>query len=166
MQNHQGHKSLPCTHLHVVRMIAALFQHSPLLPFSSFQSPADAAVFGTDERTTPRPVHDAALREKIGTLTSTDNGSFCTAFCVAPDMIATASHCLFGTAATPGPKLRALRFKLAESTLFDAGTAIAGRAIANKASRDFRHNTPQIGGYAAHRCRRRLGRGATRTACL
>ena len=110
-------------------MIAALLLS--LVAIFVFSGSADAAVFGTDERTR-LDTHDAALEQKIGTLTATDNGSFCTAFCVAPDMIATASHCLFGTAATPGPKLRALRFKLAESTLFDAGTAIAGRASANQ----------------------------------
>jgi hypothetical protein len=53
-------------------------------------------------------------------------GAYCTAFCVAPDVIATASHCLFGTAVTPAPRLASLSFKTA------AGTASTPLATATR----------------------------------
>ena len=82
-----------------------------LAAVAAFSASSNAAVFGTDERRAlDGPT--SALSEKIGTLTSQKTGVVCTAFCVAPDMIATASHCLFGTAASHGPRLDELSFKL------------------------------------------------------
>ena len=98
------------------------------LSLSAF--PAAAAVFGRDNRG-PLPVSRAAIAEKIGTLVAPKTGALCTAFCVAPDMIATASHCFFGTAAGGAPDLAGLRFKLA-SEPSSPGTAIAGAATANQ----------------------------------
>ena len=82
-----------------------------LAAIATFSSPGNAAVFGADDRRA-LDAASAALSEKIGTLTSQKTGVVCTAFCVAPDIIATASHCLFGTAASHGPRLSALRFNL------------------------------------------------------
>lgn len=82
-----------------------------LAAIAAFSSPGNAAVFGADQRR-PLDAAIAPLSDKIGALTSQKTGIVCTAFCVAPDMIATASHCLFGTAASRGPRLSDLRFKI------------------------------------------------------
>lgn len=88
---------------------------------------AEAAVFGKDTRTVLRQ-DPHALASSIGTLFATDTGTFCTAFCVAPDKIATASHCLFGTSASPAPRLKQLRFRLGRKN----PVSLAGTAIANE----------------------------------
>lgn len=95
---------------------------------AAFSKPSPAAVFGTDDRV-PLPESDQVIKEKIGTLVSSDTGAYCTAFCVAPGLIATASHCLFGTAAKPAPKLKSLSFKTAAGV---SATAIAGRTNAGQ----------------------------------
>jgi V8-like Glu-specific endopeptidase len=56
-----------------------------------------AAVFGTDDRM-PTPVKYKDVQEKIGLFFNPRRRTVCTAFCVAPDVIATAGHCLVGTA--------------------------------------------------------------------
>ncbi len=58
---------------------------------------ATAAVFGTDERA-PVPQSLRSVTDKIGTIHDPRSRSVCTAFCVAPDTVATAAHCLFRTA--------------------------------------------------------------------
>lgn len=95
-----------------------------LAAIAAFSEPSSAAVFGADQRR-PLDASVAPLAEKIGTLTAEKTGVLCTAFCVAPDVIATASHCLFGTAVSHGPRLGALSFKLGSdpsrtATLADA----------------------------------------------
>jgi hypothetical protein len=95
----------------------------------SVSGSSPAAVFGSDERR-PLAAAEADLEAKIGTLVSLENGAYCTAFCIAPDMIATASHCLFGTAATAPPKLKDLVFKTAAATALMTATPLAGRATA------------------------------------
>ena len=72
---------------------------------------ASAAVFGTDDRQ-PLPASMQTLAQKIGTLTSLQSGAVCSAFCAAPDVIVTASHCLFGTAASAKPDQTRLQFRL------------------------------------------------------
>jgi protease YdgD len=54
------------------------------------------AVFGSDERV-PLPAKYKDVQEKIGLLFNMRRPTVCTAFCVAKDIIATASHCLHGT---------------------------------------------------------------------
>jgi hypothetical protein len=93
--------------------------------------PSGAAVFGNDDRQLLTK-DGASLEDKIGTLVSSETGAYCTAFCVAPDMIATASHCLFGTAATKAPKLKNLFFKLASAPAAANGTPIAGRTTGSQ----------------------------------
>lgn len=68
------------------------------------------AVFGTDERQSI-PGRHSALSQKIGTLTL-DGSTICSAFCVGSDLIATASHCLFGTAGSEKPSLTKFAFKI------------------------------------------------------
>ncbi len=73
------------------------------------------AVFGPDDRQTI-PSRHAGLTQKIGTLTL-DGSTICSAFCVAPDLIATASHCLFGTAGSQKAKLTKFAFKVGAAAL-------------------------------------------------
>src|SRR5436190_14011424 len=54
------------------------------------------AVFGSDDRV-PTPAKYKDVQEKIGLLINLRRRTVCTAFCVAPDVIATAGHCLLGT---------------------------------------------------------------------
>lgn len=62
------------------------------------------AVFGDDDRG-PVPVELNETRDKIGLLYNGKAQIVCTAFCVAPDVIATAAHCLFRTADDRPPAL-------------------------------------------------------------
>lgn len=122
---HETQNSPPFRAFVIVRIgtVAAL----AIAAVAAFSSPGRAAVFGSDDRA-PLTSADADLRDKIGTLVSSHNGAFCTAFCVAPDVIATASHCLYGTAATPGPNLKDLTFKTASSgpvSVASPGTPLA-----------------------------------------
>ena len=55
------------------------------------------AVFGSDDRG-PLPAKYKDVQEKIGLLFNLRRRMVCTAFCVAKDVIATAGHCLHGTA--------------------------------------------------------------------
>lgn len=124
-----------------------------MIGISSLSVAANAAVFSTDQRHllrhTPaqRPPEDARknappppadlsvdLHDSIGTLYAADTGTFCTAFCVAPDKIATASHCVYGAPGSQRPSLHNLRFKLGGGALEkDGGVPLAGHAIANEA---------------------------------
>jgi Putative peptidoglycan binding domain/Trypsin len=62
------------------------------------------AVFGEDDRgPVPAELNDA--RDKIGLLYNGKAQIVCTAFCVAPDVIATAAHCLYRTADDRPPAL-------------------------------------------------------------
>jgi putative peptidoglycan binding protein/trypsin-like peptidase len=54
------------------------------------------AVFGSDDRM-PTPAKYKDAQEKIGLFFNPRRRTVCTAFCVAPDVIATAGHCLLGT---------------------------------------------------------------------
>ena len=85
---------------------------------------ASAAVFGTDDRK-PLPASMQTLALKIGTLTSLKSGAVCSAFCAAPDVIVTASHCLFGTAASAKPDQARLQFRLGSGDDRDV-SALAG----------------------------------------
>ena len=51
------------------------------------------AVFGTDDRVTV-PSRYAKVAESIGLFFSNQSRTVCTAFCVAPSIVATAAHCL------------------------------------------------------------------------
>jgi hypothetical protein len=53
------------------------------------------AVFGSDDRV-PVPAKYRDIQEKIGLLFNVRGRTVCTAFCVARDVIATASHCMYG----------------------------------------------------------------------
>jgi hypothetical protein len=63
---------------------------------SSALKPIPVAVFGTDDRVA-LPAAMRPLRERMGVLFNTRHKTVCTAFCVAPDVIGTAAHCLYKT---------------------------------------------------------------------
>src|SRR3569833_1021751 len=54
------------------------------------------AVFGTDDRK-PLPQSYFRLGSKVGVLHDPRTRSVCTAFCVAPTVVAPAAHCLYRT---------------------------------------------------------------------
>lgn len=71
------------------------------------------AVFGQDDRTTlPRRLADVAAR--MGVLFNNPARSVCSAFCVAPAVIATAAHCV-AVSSPQGARLRAADFFFARA---------------------------------------------------
>jgi hypothetical protein len=62
------------------------------------------AVFGTDDRS-PVPAQYRDLKDRIGLLMNTRTRAVCTAFCVAPDVIATAGHCLYPSTGQRLPRI-------------------------------------------------------------
>jgi len=85
-------------------------------------APAGASVFGLDQRA---PLPEALLQTgtKIGVFFDTRSQSICTAFCVAPDVVMTAAHCLYRTSGEKPLQLNDLSFKLHGTT---QGVRIAG----------------------------------------
>ena len=73
--------------------------------------PIPIAVFGKDNRR-KLPEHLNALKHSIGLVYNNRARSVCTGFCVAPNVIATASHCLFRTKGERQPLLRNFKFVL------------------------------------------------------
>ncbi len=84
-----------------------------------------AAVFGEDQR---RDVPDnlAYLAGRIGMLYELQAQTLCTAFCVAPNTIATAAHCLFQPREGRMPDLSAITFRLDHKGLL-LSSGIEGR---------------------------------------
>ena len=62
------------------------------------------AVFGTDDRIA-LPAKYKDVQQKIGLLFNMRSRTVCTAFCVAPDVVATAGHCLHRTLGERAPQL-------------------------------------------------------------
>lgn len=66
--------------------------------------PQPVAIFGEDERVAlPKAYRD--LKNKMGLLFNPRSQMVCTAFCVTPDTIATAGHCLFRIAGENAPRI-------------------------------------------------------------
>jgi V8-like Glu-specific endopeptidase len=73
--------------------------------------PAKASVFGTDQRVPlPQTLHQAGT--KLGVFFDSKSHSVCTAFCVGPDVVVTAAHCLYRTRDEKPLHLSDLSFKL------------------------------------------------------
>ena len=66
--------------------------------------PQPVAVFGADERV-PLPPAYRKLKDKMGLLFNQRSQMVCTAFCVTPDTVATAGHCLFRVAGESAPRI-------------------------------------------------------------
>jgi protease YdgD len=73
--------------------------------------PAAASVFGPDERV-PLPQSLRPAAAKLGVFSDAASHSVCTAFCVAPDVVATAAHCLYRTSGEQPLRLSDLSFRL------------------------------------------------------
>ncbi len=86
---------------------------------------AYAAVFGRDDRI---PVRAEAGARSVGTLARREAPPFCSAFCVAPDVIATAGHCLNGSDIAAAEDLAHVIFRLPAS---GARSLLAGYATGN-----------------------------------
>lgn len=84
-------------------------------PYGQFNRSQSAvqkiAIFGEDNRKS-LPKRYADLDGKIGLLYNDRVQTLCTAFCVAPDVIATAAHCLFGNQKRKRPKISNFSFRI------------------------------------------------------
>ena len=69
------------------------------------------SVFGSDGRV-PLPQSMRPASRKLGVLSDTRSHSICTAFCLAPDVIGTASHCLYRTNGERPLRLTEFAFRL------------------------------------------------------
>lgn len=92
--------------------LAVLGAATPARPWpAATQGPASGApawqrtaVFGSDDRI-PLPLKYKELQERMGLLFNLRSRTVCTAFCVAPNIVATAGHCLYRTAGERAPRL-------------------------------------------------------------
>lgn len=80
------------------------------LPRTETRLAKNVAVFGRDERR-PLPKSRRDLHQALGLLYDDQSRLVCTAFCVAPDIVATAAHCVHGTAGQPSPRLNHMTFR-------------------------------------------------------
>lgn len=76
------------------------------------------AVFGADERVA-LPAKYKDLQDKMGLLFNPRSRMVCTAFCVAPDIVATAGHCLFRIAGERPPRISEFWFARNYDTVRD-----------------------------------------------
>lgn len=86
---------------------------------------ASAAIFGEDTRNDVPPTY-ADLAGKIGMIYEPGTQTLCSAFCVAPNVVATASHCLFQPRDGRLPNLFDMSFRLDYKDM-SLSTGIAGR---------------------------------------
>ncbi|RIA54972.1 protease YdgD [Dichotomicrobium thermohalophilum] len=86
---------------------------------------AAAAVFGEDTRRDV-PQSYAHMAGQIGMIYEPDTQTLCSAFCVAPNVVATASHCLFQPRKGRLPNLFDMSFRLEYRDL-SLSSGIAGR---------------------------------------
>ena len=101
----------------VARSLVTTIKSLPALPvlllltgFGTAQ-PAAASVFGTDQRV-PLPEALQQAGAKLGLFFDSRSHSVCTAFCIAPNAVATAAHCLYRTKGEKPLRLGELSFKL------------------------------------------------------
>ena len=91
--------------LTVILLAPGALAGDPVAPLHQEPLPLQpVAVFGTDERT-PLPQAHRKLKDKIGLLFNPRSHMVCTAFCVTPDTVATAGHCLFRVAGENAPRI-------------------------------------------------------------
>lgn len=93
--------------------ISAAGGASRVLPPETATLATPVAVFGADDRTA-LPERYAATAARIGVLFNNPARSVCTAFCVAPAMIATAAHCV-ATTSPQGSRMRPSDFLFARA---------------------------------------------------
>ena len=83
------------------------------------------AVFGKDDRKLV-PGKYSKLKSQIGLLYDQYSQTRCTAFCVAPNVIATAAHCLFGASPSQRPNASNFFFRINASKKKSKVSRIAG----------------------------------------
>ena len=83
------------------------------------------AIFGKDSRQSV-PQNLGNEKEQIGLLFNPRNSTLCTAFCVAPNVIATASHCLFRKNRSSRNRLSNFIFRLGSGTKQTRDTRLSG----------------------------------------
>lgn len=81
------------------------------LSMLSLAADVSAAVFGKDTRSELPPDY-AHLPGRIGMIYEPDTQTLCTAFCLAPNVVATAAHCLFQPRNGRLPNLYDMSFRL------------------------------------------------------
>lgn len=82
------------------------------------------AVFGKDGRT-PLPRSYRPVGAKIAVLHDRRSHSVCTAFCVAPDIVATAAHCLYRTGEKAPLRLRDVTVRLSGTHVMSGVAGVA-----------------------------------------
>jgi hypothetical protein len=95
----------------------------PDLPRGAAGLVKQVAIFGTDDRK-PLPAELRRLRGSIGLIYNGSSRTICTAFCVADNIIATASHCIYRTKGERPPP--ASRFVFTRPGLREAPVRISG----------------------------------------
>ena len=112
------------------------------------------AVFGADDRVA-LPAKYKDVQQKIGLLFNMRSRTVCTAFCVAPNVVATAGHCLHRTL---GERAAATRRLLVRAQLRHGARLCPHRRLRQRHGRaagDVGQRQPQRA--PAHRCHQGLG---------
>ena len=105
-----------------IRFLPAALIFGGISALALTAQPASSSVFGTDQRVPlPETMHQTGT--KLGVFFDSRSQSVCTAFCVAPNVVATAAHCLYRTNGEQPLRLPDLSFKLHGTT---KGVRIAG----------------------------------------
>ncbi len=116
-------ESMPCRVQRALYAFGAVFAVAMI---TSVATPVMAAVFGEDSRRDV-PSAYAALAGRIGMIYEPGTQTLCSAFCVAPDVVATASHCLFQPRNGRLPNLFDMSFRLDYRDM-SLSSGIAGRS--------------------------------------
>lgn len=78
------------------RPVLVILASLGLIAMGGATSPASSAIFGADSRT-KLPKRLDHLRQSIGVIYNERTRTVCSAFCAGPDVIGTASHCVYRT---------------------------------------------------------------------
>lgn len=98
-----------------IRALRAVLCLSGIVVLTGALFPAEASVFGSDQRVPlPETLHQTGTR--LGVFFDSKSQSVCTAFCVASDVVMTAAHCLYRTSGEQPLRLTDLAFKLNGTT--------------------------------------------------
>lgn len=103
------------TFVNTVRALPSALIFAVVCALFSALSPVMASVFGPDQRV-PLPETMRQTGTKLGVFFDSRSQSVCTAFCVGPDVVATAAHCLYRTNGEQPLRLTDLSFKLHGTT--------------------------------------------------
>lgn len=98
-------------HVEARRALTALSLFGIFAALTPAPDPTLASVFGADQRQ-PLPQTLRHVGAQLGVFSDAGSHSVCTAFCVAPDAVVTAAHCLYRTSGEQPLRLSDLSFKL------------------------------------------------------